>query len=142
MAAHKYFATSWVAGVERSEPPACDLGARLRLDPSHPVPNSGRGRKGRVKKILDTKQIHHGVCQLAEEGEAIYGGRPITIVASLTGSLVLLADLIREPELPLRVAVIQASRLPTSDEPRESLVISDTLLPSLKDRDVLVIDDI
>jgi len=95
-----------------------------------------------VKKILDTKQIHDGVCQLAEEVKAIYAGRPITIVAILTGSLVLLADLIRELEMPLRVALIQASRLRTPDEPRESLVISDSLLPSLKDRDVLVIDDI
>jgi len=72
----------------------------------------------------------------------LYADRPITIVAILTGSLVLLADLIRELEMPLRVALIQASRLRTPDEPRQALVISDALMPNLKDRDVLVIDDI
>src|SRR3954471_23730410 len=96
----------------------------------------------RVKKILDSNQIRDGVAQLAEEIKAIYAGQPLTIVAILTGSLVLLADLIRQLEMPLRVALIQASRLRTPDEPRESLVISDSLLPSLKNRDVLVIDDI
>ena len=67
----------------------------------------------RVKQILDPNQIREGVCQLAEQVKAIYEGRPITIVAILTGSLVLLADLIRQLEMPLRVALIQASRLRT-----------------------------
>src|SRR6185295_5031141 len=44
--------------------------------------------------------------------------------------------------MPLRVALIQASRLRTPDEPRQEMVISDVLLPNLKGRDVLVIDDI
>jgi hypoxanthine phosphoribosyltransferase len=96
----------------------------------------------RVKKILDANQIRDGVRQLAEQVKSIYEGRPITIVAILTGSLVLLADLIRHLEMPLRVALIQASRLRTPDEPRQTLVISDVLLPNLKNRDVLVIDDI
>jgi len=96
----------------------------------------------RVKKILDANQIREGVIQLAEQIKTIYAGRPITIVAILTGSLVLLADLIRQLEMPLRVALIQASRLRTPDEPRQAMVISDSLLPKLKDRDVLVIDDI
>ncbi len=95
-----------------------------------------------MKKILDANQIRDGVAKLAEQIKTIYAGRPITIVAILTGSLVLLADLIRQLEMPLRVALIQASRLRTASEPRQALVISDSLLPSLKGRDVLVIDDI
>jgi hypoxanthine phosphoribosyltransferase len=100
------------------------------------------GTKERVKRILDPIQIREGVSQLAEQVKTIYEGRPITIVAILTGSLVLLADLIRQLEMPLRVALVQASRLRTPDEPREGMVISEVLLPNLKARDVLVIDDI
>jgi hypoxanthine phosphoribosyltransferase len=95
-----------------------------------------------MKQILNANQVRDGVRQLAEQVTAIYSGRPLTIVAILTGSLVLLADLIRQLEMPLRVALIQASRLRTPDEPRQALVISDSLLPNLKDREVLVIDDI
>ena len=95
-----------------------------------------------MKQILSPEQIRDGVRRLAEKLAAVYGQRPITIVAILTGSLVLLADLIRELEMPLRVALIQAHRYRTPDEPREDLKITDALLPRLKDRDVLVIDDI
>src|SRR3954454_2159800 len=100
------------------------------------------GTEERVKRILDPIQIREGVGRLAEQVKTIYEGRPITIVAILTGSLVLLADLIRQLEMPLRVALVQASRLRTPDEPREGMLISEVLLPNLKDRDVLVIDDI
>jgi hypoxanthine phosphoribosyltransferase len=95
-----------------------------------------------VKQVLSPNQIHDGVRRLAHELTAIYGERPITIVAILTGSLVFLADLIRQLEMPLRVALVQANRYRTPDEPRESLEITDALLPNLKGRDVLVIDDI
>src|SRR5215471_11713245 len=94
----------------------------------------------RVKPILDPNQIREGVRQLAEQVKATYEGRPVTIVAILTGSLVFLADLIRQLDMPLRVALVQASRLRTPDEPRQEMVISEILLPNLKNRDVLVID--
>jgi hypoxanthine phosphoribosyltransferase len=63
-------------------------------------------------------------------------------VAILTGSLVLLADLIRQLEMPLRVALVQGNRHRGTAEPRPGLVISDNLLPNLKGREVVVIDDI
>lgn len=105
-------------------------------------PTGTSGRKNRVKQILDSNQIRDGVGQLAEQVKAIYEGRPLTIVAILTGSLVLLADLIRQLEMPLRVALVQANRLRTPDDPQHQTTISEALLPNLKDRDVLVIDDI
>jgi len=95
-----------------------------------------------VKQILSASQIHDGVRQLAEKVKALYGDRPLTIVAILTGSLVLLADLIRHLEMPLRVALIQATRYRTPDEPGGDPDGHAALLPKLKGRDVLVIDDI
>lgn len=95
-----------------------------------------------MKEILSANQIRDGVRQLADQVKAIYGDRPLTIVAILTGSLVLLADLIRHLEMPLRVALIQATRYRTPDEPDGALDAHAALLPKLKGRDVLVIDDI
>jgi hypoxanthine phosphoribosyltransferase len=95
-----------------------------------------------LKQILSADQIRTGVRELAEKLTDVYGERPVTIVAILTGSLVLLADLMRQLEMPLRVALIQAHRDRGPVEPREGLVINDGLLLDLKDRDVLVIDDI
>ncbi len=95
-----------------------------------------------MKEILSANQIHDGVRQLADQVKAIYGDQPLTIVAILTGSLVLLADLIRHLEMPLRVALIQATRYRTPDEPDGNPDAHVALLPKLKGRDVLVIDDI
>lgn len=100
------------------------------------------GLRPHVKQILSAEQIRLGVRELAERITEIYGERPITIVAVLTGSLVLLADLMRQLEMPLRVAVVQGNRHRGVVEPRPGLVINDGLLPNLKGRDVLVIDDI
>jgi hypoxanthine phosphoribosyltransferase len=95
-----------------------------------------------VKQVLSSTQISDGVQKLAAQLREIYSDRPITIVAILTGSLVLLADLIRQLEMPLRVALIQASRHRTPDQPGETTADDDSILPKLKNRDVLVIDDI
>lgn len=95
-----------------------------------------------MKQILSADQIREGVRELAEKLTSVYGQRPITIVAILTGSLVLLADLIRQLEMPLRVAMVQASRYRTPDEPRADFTIAEASLANLKDRDVVVIDDI
>jgi hypoxanthine phosphoribosyltransferase len=95
-----------------------------------------------MKQILSAEQICAGVRELAAKVTAVYGERPITIVAVLTGSLVLLADLMRQLEMPLRVALVQGNRHRAPAEPRAGLVINDGLLPNLKDREVLVIDDI
>lgn len=95
-----------------------------------------------MKQILSSSQIHDGVRQLAEQVKTLYGDRPLTIVAILTGSLVLLADLIRHLEMPLRVALIQATRYRTPDEPGGNPDAHAALLPKLKGREVLVIDDI
>lgn len=95
-----------------------------------------------VKQILSADQIREGVRELAERLTAVYGQKPITVVAILTGSLVFLADLIRHLEMPLRVALIQASRYRTPDEPRSDFAQTQASLPSLQGRDVIVIDDI
>ena len=100
------------------------------------------GLGAHVKQILSPDQIRAGVRELAERITAIYGQRPITIVAILTGSLVLLADLMRQLEMPLRVALVQGNRHRGTADPRPGLVINDTLIPNLKGREVLVIDDI
>ena len=60
----------------------------------------------------------------------------------LTGSIVLLADLIRQLDLPLEVGLVQArSYRGASTRPGE-LDIHAELLPEVRGRDVLLVDDI
>src|SRR3989442_6916040 len=48
--------------------------------------------------------------RLAREVAAHYQDRPLTIVGVLNGSIVLLADLIRHLDMPLRVGLLQTRR--------------------------------
>src|ERR1700750_2184418 len=95
-----------------------------------------------MKQLLSQQEIRVGIENLARQIREVYDGRPLTIVGILTGSLVMLADLIRHLNNPLRVALIRASQFTGDGTRRHALVIDDKLLPTLADRDVLVVDDI
>ena len=63
-----------------------------------------------MRVLLNENQLQAGVERLATEIDRYYGGdRPLTVIAVMTGSLVLFADLIRRLSMPQRVGVIQAS---------------------------------
>jgi hypoxanthine phosphoribosyltransferase len=95
-----------------------------------------------MKQLLSQEEIRAGVERLAARIRETYEHRPLTIVGILTGSLVMLADLIRHLNNPLRVALIRASQFRRDGSRRTALVIDDKLLPSLQGREVLVVDDI
>lgn len=94
-----------------------------------------------MKTLLSEAELQDGVRRLAAEINRFYGGRPLTIVGILTGSIVLLADLIRQLEMPLRVGVLQASSY-RQGTTRGSIVINSDLLLDVHRRDVLLVDDI
>lgn len=70
-----------------------------------------------------------------------YGTRPLTVIAVMTGSVILLADLVRQLAMPLRVGVLQASSY-KGGTARGQLTINADLMPDVARRDVLLIDDI
>jgi len=93
-----------------------------------------------VKILLDEKALNDGVKRLAEEINAAYGNKPLTIVGVLTGSVILMADLIRKLEMPLRVGVVQTSSYEGTE--RGALTINSDMMLDISGRDVLLIDDI
>ncbi|MCH8923934.1 MAG: hypoxanthine phosphoribosyltransferase [Planctomycetes bacterium] len=95
-----------------------------------------------MKTLLSQDQLRDGVRRLADEITLEYEDRPLTIIGILTGSVILLADLIRQLELPVRVGVIQARSYRGGSTRPGPLVVNSELLPDIRDRDVLLIDDI
>lgn len=94
-----------------------------------------------MKTLLDEQQLRNGVLELAERINEHYGSRPLTVVAVMTGSLILLADLIRQLEMPLRVGVVQASSYRGGTRSGE-LFVNAAMLINIRDREILLIDDI
>jgi hypoxanthine phosphoribosyltransferase len=93
-----------------------------------------------MRILLTAEQIQSAVERLADEIRQREQGRPLTVIAVMTGSIVFLADLIRKLDMPLRVGVLQARSYQGSQ--RGVLSVNADMLPEVAGRDVLVIDDI
>jgi hypoxanthine phosphoribosyltransferase len=106
-----------------------------------PIPSISRG-SAPVKQLLSEEQLREGVRQLATEIRREYAGRSLTILGVLTGSLVVVADLIRLVDLPLRLGVIQTRSYRGADTRPGQLEINCAMLPEIRGHDVLLVDDI
>src|SRR6202162_3632233 len=95
-----------------------------------------------MKVLIGVDELQKRVGQLAEQIGRDYQGRSLTIVGVLTGSLIFLADLVRQLNLPLRIGLIQASSYRGRSTQSDTLQIGPDLLPDLRDRHVLLLDDI
>ncbi|MGY8748847.1 MAG: hypoxanthine phosphoribosyltransferase [Pirellulales bacterium] len=93
-----------------------------------------------MKTLLNQDELEAGVERLAREINETYGKRPLTIVGVLTGSFILMADLIRKLKMPLRVGVVQTSSYQGTE--RGDLSINSEMMLDIAGRDVVLIDDI
>ena len=92
--------------------------------------------------LITADQIRDRVRELAADIRRDYAGRPFTVVGVLTGSLVFLADLIRQIDLPLQIGLLQASSYRGTATTPGELTIHDELLPPVHGRHLLLLDDI
>jgi hypoxanthine phosphoribosyltransferase len=95
-----------------------------------------------VQRILITeRELAKRIQQLSREIEKHYFGREMVVVSLLNGTVMFLADLIRNLSLPLRLDFIGVSSYGAGTESGE-LVFTKELRLDVRGRDVLLIDDI
>jgi hypoxanthine phosphoribosyltransferase len=95
-----------------------------------------------MRVLLSSDELSTGIDRLSAEVREVVGRRPLIIVGVLTGSIVLVADLIRRLEGPVQVSMVWASSYRgTATRPGE-LELRLDLLPDLTGQDVLLVDDI
>jgi hypoxanthine phosphoribosyltransferase len=95
-----------------------------------------------MKVLLTAEQIHERIVELAKKISADYEGRPVTLLGVLTGSLIFVADLVRELRVPTRIAFLQASSYRGETTTPGQLTIHSGVAPDVHDRNVLLLDDI
>ena len=92
--------------------------------------------------LLTQDELSAGIARLAREVRDDLHRDPVTVVGVLTGSIVLVADLIRRLDGPVRVGMVWASSYRgTATEPGR-LDLRLDLLPDLEGQHLLVVDDI
>lgn len=95
-----------------------------------------------VEVLIPEAALKARLRELGAEVAREYADKPLTIVAVLTGSLIVLADLIRAIDVPHRIGLVHASSYRGATTTGSTLVINEALAPDVADRDVLLLDDI
>ena len=95
-----------------------------------------------MKILLSEEQIRQGVSHMAQNVARIYAERPLTIIGVLTGSIMVVADLVRRLDMPVRIGFLRASSYRGNSTSPGELTVNADLLPDVNGRDVLIVDDI
>ncbi len=93
--------------------------------------------------LLPAERIRQRVGEVAAAVAADYRERrPLSVVGVLTGSLMFLADLARQLDVPHRIGLIQASSYRGEATAPGELRVGPELLHDVRGRHVLLVDDI
>ncbi|HZR78353.1 MAG TPA: hypoxanthine phosphoribosyltransferase [Chthoniobacterales bacterium] len=92
--------------------------------------------------LFDEPTIHRRLDQIAAQISADYRDRDLTVIAVLNGSLVFMADLMRRIPLPLRLDCLSVASYHGKTETTGEVIFNQVATPDVKDRHVLILDDI
>ena len=96
-----------------------------------------------VEEILLTEeQIRFRLDELAAEIQRDYADKDLTLIAILAGSVMFIADLLRRLPMQLRLDYIGVSSYHGETRSTGELIVTKALKLDVRDRDVLVVDDI
>ena len=92
--------------------------------------------------LISKQEIKKTITRLAKQIRKDYEGKNPVIISVLKGSAIFFADLIRELNMPLQIEFVQLSSYGSSMESSGKIRVVQRLRTSIKDRHVLVIEDI
>ena len=96
-----------------------------------------------VKEILlSPEAIAQKVAQLGQKITADCCGEELVLICVLKGAMVFAADLMRQIDLPIILDTIVASSYGNSTESSGEVIIKQDIKTNIKDKQVLVVDDI
>jgi hypoxanthine phosphoribosyltransferase len=96
-----------------------------------------------VEEVLLTgEQIQARIAELGAQLGTDYAGRDPVLVSVLKGSIVFLADLVRQMEIPLSIDLMEVSSYGASTESSGQVRILKDLSMTIDGRDVIVVEDI
>jgi hypoxanthine phosphoribosyltransferase len=112
---------------------------KTRTAASKPDPHAWHKEVERV--LITERQIARRIRVLAREIERDFRGRELVVISLLNGTIMFLADLMRHLDLPLRLDFMGVSSYGLGTESGD-LIFTKELRLDVRDRDVLLIDDI
>lgn len=115
---------------------------KLLLSERPPLRYSPPVRDDLEEILLPESKIQHRLDELGRELSRDYAGRDLTMIAVLTGSVVFVADLLRRLPLQVRLDCLGVSSYHGQTRSSGEVTFTKTLRLDVRDRDVLIVDDI
>lgn len=92
--------------------------------------------------LLSSEEIHKRIKELGKQISEDYENQELVLVCVLRGAALFFADLAREISLPLRFEFLQTSSYNDNTEPSKNIKFIRSGSGYIKDKDVLIIEDI
>lgn len=92
--------------------------------------------------LVDEPTIQNRLKELGNEINEAYEGREVAVIAIINGAIIFVADLIRELRIPIQLDCVRVSSYLDDTKPQQEPEVIDKVRLDLKERDVLIIDDI
>lgn len=96
----------------------------------------------KIRVLISKEEIRDKVAKLAAEIRRDYQGKQPLLIGVLKGSFIFLADLVRILNIPLTVDFIKLSSYGSAKESSGQIKVVQGLKTPIRDRDILVIEDI
>lgn len=98
--------------------------------------------KATVEEYISKEKIQQRVRELGQQISDEFAGQEVTIVCLLRGSFVFCADLVREISIPLQVEFMTLSSYGNATQSSGSVRIIQDLEADIKDKNVIIVEDI
>ncbi|MCY4643177.1 MAG: hypoxanthine phosphoribosyltransferase [Bacteriovoracales bacterium] len=98
--------------------------------------------KSLPRVLISREQIAHRVDKLGRQITADFQGEEIVILCILNGAFVFCSDLIKKIQLPLKVEFISLSSYGSGTDSKEEVICEWDCKLSLRDRNVVIVEDI
>jgi len=98
--------------------------------------------KDQLREILSSETIKARVHELGEQISKDYHGRPMVLIGILNGAFIFMADLIRHIENSMQIDFVRLASYGSQTESSGRISITKDIELDIKDRDVLVVEDI
>lgn len=92
--------------------------------------------------LYKNEDIGKRVRELAHQISKDYAGRELIVIGILKGAFIFMADLIRALSIPCTIDFVRCASYGTGSESSEKVVLTKDIETSIKDRDVLIVEDI
>jgi hypoxanthine phosphoribosyltransferase len=94
------------------------------------------------RTLFDEATILARLDQLAAQITEDYSDRELTVIAVLNGSLIFMADLLRRIPLPLKLDCLSVASYHGGTKTTGEVVFKQIILPDVRGRHILILDDI